>query len=498
MEAPTSPTSPDSPEVDVLVQTLDRRRRQVETFLAAHRQRWQAAEEKLSARLGQLSHELAQSRAESQHADEAAVARSERLEEEARVVARLKEEFQKAVDRASAEQKQIAESIQERHADLDAKIAELVQRHSKVVDSEGKLCQKQESLALAQRRVEEDARQLEVQREQLEQRRTELDNLQSQIERDRAELNNLQAEIEQDRAELQKRQAEPEENQTQLPQHEPGLAARQEELEQRQAELEQERAACERRRAELEQDRAEFEQRRAEWEQAAAERPSSSVGDASSAALADADLEESRRRYEMAVDDLRELRAKNEELRKQLDDARASGRTPGGSPGETLDWEAQKRRLLAALESDFEEDNPEDVQERLKIEEVIETTNRVVAERDREIAELKELLSQQSGQVGTVAVGAAAFGEILDHDVIIQEERENLKRLQEQLQEKLRESEIELSIERAKIARHQAEIDEKARMLGQKKSAADSDTSPSDTPTRGRWLSRLGLTQDDS
>ena len=57
--------------------------------------------------------------------------------------------------------------------------------------------------------------------------------------------------------------------------------------------------------------------------------------------------------------------------------------------------------------------------------------------------------------------------------------------------------EIEISIERAKIARERVEIDEQMRVLGRDNtndaSAENGQSQGPDKPARGRWLSRLGL-----
>jgi hypothetical protein len=204
--------------------------------------------------------------------------------------------------------------------------------------------------------------------------------------------------------------------------------------------------------------------------------------------------DDSRRRYELALEDLRTLRAENEALNKRLAEARTAGVSLKAPVGESLGWEAQKQRLLEALEAEQGEGDAEAAEERLRIEQLIETTDRVVAEKDREIGELQVLLREQTGQVGAVAVGAEAFAETIDKDAIIREERENLKRLQEELREKLRKGEVDLSIERAKIARERLEIEEKARTLGDQHGAGP--PTPQKT-SRGRWLSRLGLGNTD-
>jgi chromosome segregation ATPase len=235
----------------------------------------------------------------------------------------------------------------------------------------------------------------------------------------------------------------------------------------------------------------EAERRLAEAEHRLAEAPK---------AAPDGQLEEEefRRRYELALEDLREVKARNAELQQQLASARSAA--PSATPPRrgVLDWEAEKQRILAALESQSAGDdgNEEARAERLKIEEVVRKTDAVLAAKDREIAELKGLLANQSGSLGVMAVGAAAVGEVLDKDAIVQEERENLKRLQEECREKLRQAEIELSLDRAKLARQRAELEEKLRAMAPQESSTIGTAETADKsgkPPRGRWLARLGL-----
>ncbi len=170
---------------------------------------------------------------------------------------------------------------------------------------------------------------------------------------------------------------------------------------------------------------------------------------------------------------------------------------PSDLPPASLDWEAEKRRVLAALEAEGDGSTTNENSQGFSKEDVqalVQRTEMLLADKDREIAELKQLLQQQSTNLGSVAVGAAAIGELLDADAIIQEEREKLRMLQAEWQEKLRTAEIEISVERAKLARQRAEIEE---MLRDNRLA--NNNPPSHTPAKadkapaGRWLARLGL-----
>ncbi|HEY5314724.1 MAG TPA: hypothetical protein VIK18_19475 [Pirellulales bacterium] len=203
-------------------------------------------------------------------------------------------------------------------------------------------------------------------------------------------------------------------------------------------------------------------------------------------------LEQLHQRLERALNDVRDLKRRNAELEQH---APLVAKTP---PAGGLDWESQKRRMLAALEADDAGDDAR-VQERLTIDGTIRITDDVVLAKDREIRELKERLEQQSS-VPVLLPSVAAMAEIFDRDEGIRGERERLKQLEAQWQEKLMHAEIDLSMERAKHARQQAELDELRRQNANRRddaTEAKSRAEEAKTPTRGRWLARLGLKEGD-
>jgi len=207
------------------------------------------------------------------------------------------------------------------------------------------------------------------------------------------------------------------------------------------------------------------------------------------------------RRYDLALDDLRELKAKNAELHQQVTRLRAAAETARHSGGH-LDWEAEKERILAALECDFADADGQRAAERMKIESVVRTTEQVIAEKDLEIAALKQLLEEHNRKLSELPTIAAAVYEGLDKDAIIRQERATLQHLQDEWREKLRQAEIELSLERAKIARQCAGMNEKRRELEKQIADSPAATAPSSgdanlstRPPRGQWLARLGLTE---
>ena len=160
------------------------------------------------------------------------------------------------------------------------------------------------------------------------------------------------------------------------------------------------------------------------------------------------------------------------------------------------DWESMKQRMLAQLD-DFDEGNEKEKADKLAIEQAIKVTDQVVADKEHELQELKRLLESQAQQVGEVAVGAAAVAQLLDTDELIRQERESLKKLQEGLREQLRKAEVDISLERAKLARERAELDEKLRGWESEKASlpAPGDASGDKGKKAGgrKWLTRLGL-----
>jgi chromosome segregation ATPase len=202
--------------------------------------------------------------------------------------------------------------------------------------------------------------------------------------------------------------------------------------------------------------------------------------------------EDLKRRLELAMDELRETKRANAELETKLK-SKGAGVVAIGVGSGALDWEAQKQRLLASLEADDVDQRDEDaVEERQSIENTIELTDRVVAEKDAEIEALRRQL--ESGAAGGAST-AAAVSELLDSDEIIRAEREKLAQAQAEWRERIGKAEIDISMERAKIARERMELEERMRHYQDERPEESADTSSekSGKPVRGRWLTRLGL-----
>ncbi len=208
-------------------------------------------------------------------------------------------------------------------------------------------------------------------------------------------------------------------------------------------------------------------------------------------------MDDLQRRFEMAVDDVRELKQENAELRKKVSSSDASS-AASASDG-PLDWQAQKALLLASLaEEDGESITVERKADRSTIEGTISITDRVVADKDREIEELRAQLQSQSeeqpAQVSQEQIEAAAREELFNGDELIREERARLEQIQDQWKEKLREAELSLSVERAKLAREQASLKEKLATLENMPPAA---SKAADEKPRRRWLAALGIKEEE-
>jgi hypothetical protein len=214
------------------------------------------------------------------------------------------------------------------------------------------------------------------------------------------------------------------------------------------------------------------------------------------------ELEVLRSRFELAVQDVRELKTRNAELEEELEELRqsSSARPNRSVPAAGLNWEAQKRNLLEQLEADFDDGDPRQSADKLTVAGAIRITDQVVVEKEQEIRELEKLLHEKTANIGGLAIGAAAVAEMLDHDELIRDERKNLKRLQDEWREKLRQAEVEISVERAKMARERNHMEEKLQAYerqlpkSQDGSVGDSRAKPA---THGRWLTRLGLKNGD-
>lgn len=213
-------------------------------------------------------------------------------------------------------------------------------------------------------------------------------------------------------------------------------------------------------------------------------------------AEAEQQLADLQRRFEMAVEDVRDLKTANAQLEAKL----AAGRAPKTAEGDGSDWESMKRRLLASLEEAGDDEHVLPHQERISIHGTIEMTDALVAGKDREIERLKAELTAHSNRVeAAIDVDRQnQLNELLDADEVIADHRKRIAHLENELQDKLRTAELELSVERARMARQKAELQELQIELDSRRPAAASSGAVANDPPRRRWLSKLGLSSDET
>ncbi|MEX2316706.1 MAG: hypothetical protein WD669_06115, partial [Pirellulales bacterium] len=170
-------------------------------------------------------------------------------------------------------------------------------------------------------------------------------------------------------------------------------------------------------------------------------------------------LADLQRRFELAVEDVRELKTKNAQIESRLAATRKD--SAASSDAGEMDWESQKRRMLAALEGDADEGDPEQQRERASIADTIQITDAVVAEKDQEIKRLQAQLAA-GAEKSTADDGQreAAVNQLLDDDEIIRQHRQKTAQLEHDMDAKMRAGELELSVERAKMARQKVELEQ--------------------------------------
>jgi chromosome segregation ATPase len=510
------PAAPDlKPQLDELNRLLGAERAELER----HRAGWEQAR----IDLGRLEQELrvrevllreAQAQQE-QRLSELAMARdqlveartqasvaNERQEQLRRELAERQQQAVAAEEETTAQRRRIARQFKIQHAEH---LAQLEQRKAELDElSVARGSQLESQLAASQAQAQQSAEEVKQLRSLLEGHGAEAPEAQARIASLEAEIVELRDAVDEARAasaQAASIEERAEANSVELKQARAEAASLAAEVAQLRAALEQAEAVATNAAEELTRstvhrsvDREEWTKLQSEHDRLATELQKAQRRLEAAAAAKPAGDDDLQRRLEMAVEETRELKRANSDLEAKL---KSRGATPTAAPaaGGGLDWEAQKQRLLASLEAD-DSDDEEAIAERQSIEKTIRITDEVLAKKEEEIAALKEQLETQPVEP---AATARANDEALDGDETIREEREKLRALQEEWRTKIGKAEIEISIERAKIGRERAELAEKMQLYGQVPSGLTATGEPAEPvkPGRGRWLSMLGLKEDD-
>jgi chromosome segregation ATPase len=516
--------------------TLHNQRQRVREFLCAQQERLRRAEAGLTAQLQAISRELAEDQHKTRQAREELAQRSEELQRQYSALEQVKAElatrqaeWEKLSHRTLDQEQAFAAQFKQQQEELAQRRQEILEQQSAALAAENKLQNERKAAAAERAELDNQRTQLQASQNSLDMRRRELETNQQELTTQKQSLEKQQQDLKTHKDNLEKLQQEFKIQQQNLEKQQQEREIYQRELENQRQELALQNTETESRRRriarELKAQHAyqlkELERQRSELELAAAAKNRElqeeleslreqvrflSSNPPPTAAVEPCQLNEEYREnyhllYERASQELEELKIRYNELQQEMARLSQNGRgTAAQVSTGMLDWEAEKKRILAALEADHNEGNEEAQDEKLKIESVVQKTEQILADKNREIAELRELLDSQTKQIGSVAVGATAVGEMLDKDLIVQEERQNLKKLQDEWRNKLRQAEVEISLERAKVARERSQLEEKIRILEHQGVAlkGELESKEPSKPSRGRWLSRLGLTDSEN
>jgi hypothetical protein len=118
-----------------------------------------------------------------------------------------------------------------------------------------------------------------------------------------------------------------------------------------------------------------------------------------------------------------------------------------------------------------------------------------VAEKDRQIAALTaDLEAARNNPVESEEAQDQKLNELLDADEVIAQHRQRTQQLEQEMEGKLRAAELELSVERAKMARQKVELDKlRTNLESQRQLYESTGGVPTPGAPRRRWLSKLGI-----
>ncbi|MDH3718194.1 MAG: hypothetical protein OES79_08740 [Planctomycetota bacterium] len=431
---------------NALAQLLEQQCVRADDFFARERQRMQEIETELLAQINQLTEQLSQLPDGSELAADLSAIEQE-LNSRGESLASAESEFKHAQD-------------------------ELNGVRAKLEERADQLAQTEERLDRTAQRLAQDEEELEKEKAATRRQRR---RIASQLKERRAEL--LQ-ELDQQRRQIEQLQAA-------------GAAEGDQVLSDQRDALADER---DRLQQKLDQLDSEFQQQRSEVDElrqqlAAADQHSTS--DASTQQQAD-DLQ---MQLDLAMKEIHGLQEQNADLQQSVEAVKTEASTGNESQ---FDWESQKRRLLEWMDSGEAATLSDD--EKKSLQDKIHVTDEIVADKDRKIAGLRNELQQQRAVAPPDTIQQAQ--EAVNSDEAVQEERKSLGKLQESLREKMREAEVEISLERAKLAREKSALQAKICDLEtviekrlselQAASAGNAQGKPA-----SRWRTRLGLDGTD-
>lgn len=213
-------------------------------------------------------------------------------------------------------------------------------------------------------------------------------------------------------------------------------------------------------------------------------------------------------RYSGLLEERDKLEEENVRLVAEISVARSShplGILGAGKSPESMTWEQRKAAILEQL-------SREDAGETIPPQQVLDIRREVASlaaqlrASDAEIARLRKQLASQATSDDPAAkqpvagVARAELSHQFDSDSLVVEERKKLEAARQEWEEKLRRAEVELSMERAKLARERRALEQRSDELEERLALLKSqecdirgmDAKEEEEPKR-RWLKHLGL-----
>ncbi|MEM7476984.1 MAG: hypothetical protein AAF483_18525 [Planctomycetota bacterium] len=353
------------------------------------------------------------------------------------------------------------EQASERHASANTSLAGLEQQNVELRASLGRL-QEENAALLDQQPKSSEQLSLEVRNESLESKNQELERINEELERGNLDLESQLRDLA--------------ENTTQgSSASDLGTAIEREDLMQQIENLQQENDRLE--SAVADTDAAE-ELARLQSELAEAQQLLESAAENGHSEKLDSDhIDELEQMLSHSQEELEILKNQNSDLAAQLAKQQvlnSSSEAHFACDEENLTWEDRKRLIMQQL---ADEDDEQEAGHRAEIEQILASTEQALEHKTREIEELREQLQ----------AGGAAEVDAVQQDEAVQEELNRLKQIEAEWEEKLRQAEIDLSAERAKLARERSELEEE--LTGIRK---DKDEGAKNR----KWLDHLGLREE--
>ncbi|MEO1525367.1 MAG: hypothetical protein AAFX06_08015 [Planctomycetota bacterium] len=176
---------------------------------------------------------------------------------------------------------------------------------------------------------------------------------------------------------------------------------------------------------------------------------------------------------------------------------------------QTLTWEQRKQQILDEMENDsfdaesflstlsqpVQEDtlHSDDDASIVAGDDPIQYVTDLNNELDR-LTELVRSYEEATVESQTIPVVDDSVAAAIEADDVVQEEREKLRQLQAEWEERFRETEIEISLERAKLSRERQEVETINEQLANEVDELRRQIATGDSTKAGtRWMAKLGL-----